>query len=148
MARIGLLAAVTAALLPVAAVNAQQLSENDIFALYCLGTFRFSSAGLAENYRKACPTGNETDCDWMRDVGKTNEDGLNRVKRYLAARGYLSGGQPGLTSQMEVAARSGEDDMRRCLEWRMNNLDAVLAGREPQFCKQTDKCGDLSRLPM
>jgi hypothetical protein len=33
MARIGLLVAVAAALLPAAAINAQQLSENDIFAL-------------------------------------------------------------------------------------------------------------------
>jgi hypothetical protein len=89
MARIGLLTAVVAALLPVAAANAQQLSENDIFALYCLGVFRFSSAGLAENYRKACPTGNEQDCAWMRGVGKTSEDGFNRVKRYIGARGYL-----------------------------------------------------------
>ena len=85
----------------------------------------------------------------MRDTAKANEDELNRVKRYLAARGYLSATQRGLVSQMELAARSGEDDGRRCLDWRMNNLQAVLDGRdEPQFCKQTDKCGDLSRLPM
>jgi hypothetical protein len=143
-------AILAALLLWMPAANAQQmLSENDIFALYCMGVFRVSTAGSAENYRKACPTGNERHCDWMRDVGKTSEAGLNRVKRYLAARGYLFGAQPALVSQMELAARSGEDDERGCLEWRMNNLEAVLAGRnEPQFCKQRDKCGDLSRLPM
>ena len=85
----------------------------------------------------------------MRKASKSNEDGLSRVKKYLAARGYLSGGRPGLASQMEVAANGGEDDVRRCLDWRMNKLEAFLAHRDqPQFCKQTDKCGDLSRLPM
>jgi hypothetical protein len=149
MARIGLLAVIVAALLPAAGVNAQQLSENDIFALHCMGTLRVFAAGSAESYGTACPTGNEQDCGLMRDTAKANEDELNRVKRYLAARGYLSATQRGLVSQMELAARSGEDDGRRCLDWRMNNLQAVLDGRdEPQFCKQTDKCGDLSRLPM
>jgi hypothetical protein len=150
MARIGLLAAAAAAaLIPVATINAQQLSENDIFALYCMGTFRVSAAGSAESYRTACPTGNEQHCSWMREAAKAREDGLNRVKRYLAARGYLSATQPGHVSQMELAARSGEDDGRRCLNWRMNNLQAVLERQdEPEFCKQTDKCGDLSRLPM
>ena len=85
----------------------------------------------------------------MREAGKTSEDGLNRVKRYLAARGYLSGAQLGLVSQMELAAGSGENDERRCMEWRINNTQAVLERRdEPQFCNQTDKCGNLSRLPM
>lgn len=149
MARIGLLVAVAAALLPAAAVNAQQLSENDIFALYCLGTFRVVGEASAESYLTACPKGNEHHCDWMRKANKSNEDGLSRVKKYLAGRGYLSGGQPGLTSKMEVAAKGGEDDVRRCLDWRMNNLEAFLAHRDqPQFCKRTDKCGDLSRLQM
>jgi hypothetical protein len=106
-------------------------------------------AASAESYLTACPTGNEQHCDWMRKANKSNEGGLSRVKKYLAARGYLSGGRPGLPSQMEVAANGGEDDVRRCLDWRMNNLEAFLAHRDqPQFCKQTDKCGDLSRLPM
>jgi hypothetical protein len=149
MARIGLLAAFAAALLPAAAINAQQVSENDIFALYCLGTFRVVGAASAESYLTACPTGNEQHCDWMCKANKSNEDGLSRVKKYLAARGFLSGGQPRLISQIEVAVRSGEDDVRRCLDWRMSNLEAFLAHRdEPQFCKQTDKWGDLSRLPM
>lgn len=150
MARIGLrAAAAAAALLPVAAINAQQLSENDIFALYCMGTFRVSAAGSAESYRTACPTGNEQHCGWMREAAKANEDGLNRVKRYLAARGYFTASQPGLVRQMDLAAKSGEDGGRRCLDCRMNNLQAVLEGRdEPQFCKQTDRCGDLSRLTM
>jgi hypothetical protein len=149
MARSGLPVAVAAALLPAAAINAQQLSENDIFALYCLGTFRVVGAASAESYLTACPTGNEQHCDWLRNASKSNEDGLSSVKKYLAARGYLSGGRPGLASQMEVAANGGEDDVRRCLDWRMNNLEAFLAHRDqPQFCKQTDKCGDLSRLPM
>ena len=147
MLRCAILAAL---LLWAPAVSAQQLpSENDIFAFYCMGAFRVSTAGAAENYRKACPTGHERHCDRMREVANTNEESLNRVRRYLVARGYLSGAQRGVAAQLELTVRSGQDDERRCLEWRANNLEAVLAGRdEPQFCRQTNKCGDLSRLAM
>jgi hypothetical protein len=61
---------------PAAAINAQQLSENDIFALYCLGTFRVVGAASADSYLTAFPTGNEQHCDWIRKASKSNEDGL------------------------------------------------------------------------
>jgi len=109
MMRIGLLVAGAAALLPMVAANAQQApSENDIFALYCLGVFRASTETFVQSYASA----------W------------------------------GIAKTIMFTVRRGEDDGRQCLNWRMNNLEAVLAAHEPQFCKQTDKCGDLSRLPM
>jgi hypothetical protein len=149
MMRIGLLVAGAAALLPMLAANAQRApSENDIFALYCLGVFRASTETFAQSYASACPTGNERGCQSMRESNKTNEEGLNRTKRYLVARGHMSGAERGIAKTMMFTVRRGEDDGRQCLNWRMNNIEAVLADHEPQFCKQTDKCGDLSRLPM
>jgi hypothetical protein len=129
--------------------GAQQMpSEKDIFALYCMGVFRVSTEAFAQNYSSACPTGNERGCQLIREAYSTNENGLKQTKRYLLARGYLSGAQQGIVPQLLFTVKSGEDDQRRCVTWRMNNLEAVLEGRKPQFCKQADKCGDFSRLPM
>jgi|HubBroStandDraft_6_1064221.scaffolds.fasta_scaffold19372_1 hypothetical protein len=142
-------AILAALLLWMPAVNAQQLSENDIFALYCMGAVRVTTARSAQNSPNARPTGYEQTCNLICEAEKAEEEGLNRVKRYLTARGYLSSAQRGVAAQLEFTVRSGEDDERRCLEWQMNNAEAVSAGRdEPQFCKQTDKCADLCRLPM
>ena len=144
MTRIRLLAAIMLALAPAAAVNAQQLlSENDIFALYCMGVFQSATRSLSQY----CPTGAEQAC--QSEGYKTNQAGLNRVKRYLSARGYLPSAQHGLVARMALAIGGGEDDETECAQWRMNNPQAVLEGRdEPPSCKQTDKCGNLSRLPM
>ena len=51
---------------------------------------------------------------------------LNRVRRYLVARGYLSGAQRGVAAQLELTVRSGQDDERRCLEWRMRTSKRFL----------------------
>jgi hypothetical protein len=101
------------------AVSAQQMpSENDIFALYCMGVFRASTEVFAQNYPSTCPSGNERGCQSMRETYSTNEDGLNRTQRYLIARGYMSCAQRGIAPQLVLTTSSGENDQRRCLEWR------------------------------
>jgi hypothetical protein len=118
-----LVASAAALLLWVPLINAQQMpSEDDIFALYCMGVFRVSTEAFAQNYSSACPTGNERGCQLIRETYSTNENGLKQTKRYLLARGYLSGAQQGIVPQMLFTVKSGEDDQRRCSAWRIDNL--------------------------
>jgi hypothetical protein len=148
MKRITSLAIILAILLP-APTMAQgqrvQPSENDIFALYCFGVLQYRVQVFDRSYPGACPTGQERGCDLFRETGARQKDNHERARRYIIARGYLAGAQTGIQQQLMITVRSGEGDAQQCSGW----LDALAAGLPPpSACERTDRCDDLSRLPM
>jgi hypothetical protein len=149
MKRLRLLAASAAILLPGMAANAQQmmLSETDMFALYCFGILKTHTEGFDLFYPKSCPTGQERGCDADRAAIEKKREALNRVLRYITARGYSGTLAAGVAEQVHFTANSGASDARKCLTERLDNLGA---GRRtpPPVCALTQQCDDLSRLPM
>jgi hypothetical protein len=149
MMRFRLLAASAATLLPMMAANAQQtmLSENDIFALYCFGVHKTYTEGFDFIYPQSCPTGQERGCDGLRAANVKREDWLNRVRRYITARGYTGVLAASIAEQVRFTANSGASDTQKCIVETLENLKASRRP-PPPVCGLVQRCEDLSRLPM
>jgi hypothetical protein len=124
-----------------------QPSENDIFALYCFGVLKFYTDGFDQGYSNACPTGQERGCDVLRAGIAKRREGLNRVTRYISARGYRSGAQTGIQQQLIFSIRSGESDAQKCAAEGWDNIfrppkfagmPADVGIRRPRRCWNCD----------
>ncbi|MDP2329819.1 MAG: hypothetical protein Q8M19_03875 [Reyranella sp.] len=81
----------------------------------------------------------------MREAIETIEEGRALTRQYLAARAVE---RRGLTGRLLLAVRTGEDEQKRCLRWRIENLGSSPAGGLPRYCRQADMCRDLARLSL
>lgn len=150
MKRFRLRAAIAATVLSVtAAANAQQtmLSETDIFALYCFGVHKTYSEGFDFIYPQSCPTGQERGCDGLRAANVKREDWLNRVRRYITARGYSGALAVSTAERVRFTVNSGVSDTQKCIVETLENLKASRRA-PPPVCGLVQRCEDLSRLPM
>jgi hypothetical protein len=150
MKRAMLLAVCVTTLSHVASANAQGVmpSENDIFALYCLGVLGTAVTSFDEFYPVACPTGQERDCVRSLAVAAKRRNELARVRRYVTARGYSSSDlTENIVEQIAFTIKSGAGDAQRCLKETADDLTAHRRST-PAVCTQIQRCGDLSRLPI
>jgi hypothetical protein len=144
-----LLAASAATLATMTAATAQQtmLSETDIFALYCFGVHKTYSEGFDFIYPQSCPTGQEGGCDGLRAANVKRQDWLNRVRRYITARGYTGAIAASIAERVRFTVDSGVSDTQKCIVETLERLNASRRAPSP-VCGLVQRCEDLSRLPM
>lgn len=117
-----------------------QPSDNDIFASYCLGVLIPKEQGLKTVAKLACTEERKfsVPCLKFSKDSEATTARLASVRRYLVARGYLTGADrlshPGLNS----ALRSADTDVEECDESK---------DQDP-ICLRLRRCDDVSRLPM
>jgi len=119
------------------------LSDDDRFALYCMGALQSATRTIQRLYPAACPTGRERGCMAMRESIAAIEEGRERTLAYLSKR---VDERRGITGQLPLTLQIGEQEQKRCLRWRLENLDIPEAGPEPRYCQRTERCKDLSHL--
>jgi hypothetical protein len=152
-------------------VSAQDIpTDTELFAAYCLGALTQVSATQQQLLDKPCPSGHEVACNRGKSALSQSNAEVNerliRTKRYLETR--LFGQRSSATSTgMLVAQQTGETDAKRCSDWTNANFEKVidsamkcryaegsseqktcLEAGQPDFCKQSKRCNDLSRLPL
>ena len=131
----GCLVLLTVVLRPVRA----QLSDNDIFAAFCLGVINEG----AESIRKS----NGADPHPLEEAMRA----FQRYQDYLMIRGYSSGLLgPNATAGVRLARRHGADaaricyaDAHKCVE----TGEGCAANMHVPSCDQVDKCWMPNSLP-
>ena len=117
------------------------LSDNDRFALYCLGALQTASETLLHLYPGACPTGAEHGCASMRETIVAIEDDRTAARRYLAAQ---FAERRGHTGRLLLTIRMGAIEQNRCLLWRLEKRGSSPAVGLPAHCQKVAACRDLS----
>jgi hypothetical protein len=107
------------------------LSETDIFALYCFGVHKTYSEGFYFIYPQSCPTGQERGCDGLRAANVKREDWLNRVRRYITARGYSGALAVSTAERLRFTVNSGVSDTQKCIVETLENVKASRRAPSP-----------------
>ena len=79
----------------------------------------------------------------MRETGMAIEDRRTLTRQYLAAR-FVE--RRRLSGRLLLAVRTGEEEQKQCLRWRIEKLGSSPAGVLPAYCRKVDTCRDLGRL--
>ena len=139
-------------------------TDQELFASYCYGVEQ-ARANVVKPPLTPCTSQKEI-CDHlsqaMRDGATQQAERMQRLRRYLAAKGYVTGQRSEPAFQASIAAvktgqadhaicnqdGSGDRAFTDCLSCRdAPACKKCVADALSEKCKKTQRCFDLSALP-